>query len=67
MREEEGKKVVHEEIPKPSLFEQIFNKLVYPRFGAWALLLVHVQFIPSQEPKGYKNAYFRNCTMKVGP
>jgi len=66
MREEKGE-VIHEEIPKPTLFEQILNKSTHPLLGTWSLLLVHVWFTPGKGPKGFKNAYFRNYTMKVGP
>ena len=67
MREEKGEKVIHEEILKPTLFGQIFNKSTHPLFDTWSLLLVHVWFTPGKGPKGFENAYFRNRTIKVGP
>ena len=41
-------------IIKIVLFGHILKKLAHPLFGAWSLLLVHVQFTP----KVLVNAYY---------
>jgi hypothetical protein len=43
------------------------KKPTHPFLGACLLLLVHVWFTPNQGPKGFKNAIFRNQTMKMWP
>ena len=55
---EEGKKVKHEENSQKFLFGHILKKRsIYTLFGAWSLLLIHVQFTPSQGPKAFKTIF----------
>jgi hypothetical protein len=36
--------------PNTIISKHILKKSAHPLFGAWSLLLVHVQFTPSQGP-----------------
>ena len=37
----------------------LLKKLAHSLFGAWSLLLVHIQFTPSEGPKGVVNRLFK--------
>ena len=55
-REEKGE-VKHENRIQNFPFLETKNikyKLLHPLFGAWSLHLVHIQFTPSEQPKGFK-------------
>ena len=40
---------------KISIFWACIKKLAHPLFGAWLVLLVHVQFTPSEGLKNFEN------------
>ena len=46
-------------IPKIVIFGHVLIKSAHPLSGAWSLLLTHVEFTPSQGPKGFKNVLFK--------
>ena len=52
-------------IPKISFIKYILKKLAHLFMGVCLLLLVHVWFTPSNGPNNFKNAIFRNQTMKM--
>ena len=41
------------------------TKSTHSFLSAWSLLLVHNRFTPSQEPKGFQNAFLENRTLEV--
>ena len=57
---------IHEEKSQNYFFDiYIYISSTNSSFGAWSLHLVNVRLTPSQGPKAFKNAIFRNWTMEV--
>jgi len=52
---------------KISLVGHILKKSTHPLLDAWPLLLIHVQFTPTQGSKAFKFKILRNWTMEVWP
>ena len=58
--ENRGRRSSMKKNPKIPLFGHILIYLPNLLFGAYLLLLVHIQYTPSEGPKGFKMCFFRN-------
>ena len=60
MKTRENKRMVKLELfSQTALFGHILRKTAHSLFGAWSFLLVHIQFTPSKEPKGFVNYFLK--------
>ena len=55
MKTREDKRMVKLEFFKTTIFGHILKKWAHSLFGAWSFLLVHIQYTPSENSKGFVN------------
>ena len=65
--ENRGRRSSMKKNPKIPLFGLILIYLPNLLFGAYLLLLVHIQYTPSEGPKGFKMCFLEIMTVEKGP